>query len=183
MHMQTEAAIATDQRYPVGKFQRPEQVTTEQRENYLATLAGLPDALRAAVSGLSDAQLDTPYRDGGWTVRQLVHHVADSHEQMVGRMKLALTEDCPKVKTYDEAAWAALKDARTLPIELSLGILDGLHTRAVVVLRSLSESEWQRCFDHPEWGKIRLEQTLALYAWHSRHHVAHVTELRKRMGW
>jgi hypothetical protein len=109
--------------------------------------------------------------------------VADSHEQMVGRMKLALTEDCPKIKTYDEAAWAELKDARTLPIELSLGILDGLHVRAAVVLRSLSESEWQRSFEHPDWGKIRLEQTLALYAWHSRHHVAHVTELRKRRGW
>jgi len=181
--MQNEAALVTDPRYPVGKFQRPEQVTTEQRENYLATLAGLPDALREAVSGLNDAQLDTPYRDGGWTVRQLVHHVADSHEQMVGRMKLALTEDCPKIKTYDEAAWAELKDARTLPIELSLGILDGLYVRAAVVLRSLSESEWQRSFEHPDWGKIRLEQTLALYAWHSRHHVAHVTELRKRRGW
>jgi uncharacterized damage-inducible protein DinB len=179
----TEVKTQVDPRYPVGKFQRPDALTIEQREAHIATLAGLPEAMRQAVSGLSDAQLDTPYRNGGWTVRQLVHHVADSHEQMVGRMKLALTEDCPMVKTYDEAAWAELKDARTLPIELSLGILDGLHTRAVVVLRSLSEEQWQRCFSHPEWGKIKLEQTLALYAWHSRHHVAHVTELRKRMGW
>lgn len=181
--MQTAEAIATDPRYPVGRFQRPETLTTEQREQYLATLAGLPEALREAVSGLNDAQLDTPYRDGGWTVRQLVHHVADSHQQMVSRLKLALTEDCPPIKTYDEAAWAELKDSRTLPIELSLNILDGLHVRAVVLLRSLDEKQWQRSMQHPDWGNIRLEQVLALYEWHSRHHVAHVTELRKRMGW
>lgn len=176
-------AVATDPRYPVGKFQRPEKLTTEQREAYLAVLAGLPAALRQSVAGMNDKQLDTPYRDGGWTVRQLVHHVADSHQQMVARMKLTLTEDCPPVKTYDEAAWAELADSRTLPIELSLSILDALHTRAVVVLRSLSEEQWKLCMDHPDWGRIRLDQLLALYEWHSRHHVAHVTELRKRMAW
>src|SRR5277367_3149794 len=154
----------SDLRFPIGKFSYSGPLTAEQKAQHLDNIEQAPANLRAAVSGLNDAQLDTPYRDGGWTVRQLVHHVADSHGQMVGRLKMALTEDCPKIKTYDEAAWAELKDARTLPIELSLGILDGLHTRALVVLRSLSEVQWQRCFEHPEWGKVRWEQTLAQYA-------------------
>jgi hypothetical protein len=149
----------------------------------LATLAGLPDALRSAVAGLSEAQLDTPYRDGGWTVRQLVHHVADSHGQMVARVKLALTEESPTIKPYDEKAWAELEDTKTLPVEPSLAILDGLHLRLLVVLRGLSESQWERAYLHPERGPMTLTMTAALYAWHSRHHVAHVTELRKRMDW
>jgi hypothetical protein len=172
-----------DPRYPIGKFARPAQVRAEDREQYLATLSGLPDALRAAISGLNDAQQDTPYRDGGWTVRQLVHHVADSHTNMVVRVRLALTEDWPVIKPYDEAAWAKLEDARLLPIEWSLTILDGLHERLVVLLRGLPEIEWQREYVHPEGGRTTVEQAAALYDWHSRHHVAHVTALRKRMGW
>jgi uncharacterized damage-inducible protein DinB len=155
----------------------------EAREMQLSTLAELPEAMRAAVAGLNDPQLDTPYREGGWTVRQLVHHVADSHGQMAGRVKLALTEDNPTIKPYDEKGWAELPDARTLPVEPSLAILDGLHLRLLVILRSLSEEQWARTYVHPERGPMTLAQTLALYDWHSRHHVAHVTQLRKRMGW
>jgi uncharacterized damage-inducible protein DinB len=179
----SETTVTPDSRYPIGKPERHAAATLEAREMQLATLAELPDALRAAVAGLTDAQLDTPYREGGWTVRQLVHHVADSHGQMVGRIKMALTEDNPTIKPYDEKAWAELEDARTLPIEPSLAILDGLHLRLVLLLRGLSESQWARSFVHPERGPMTLAQTLALYDWHSRHHVAHVTELRKRMGW
>lgn len=182
--METAEVVQTaDPRYPIGKFRRPKAVSYEEREEHLAVLAGLPDALRAAVAGLNDAQLDTPYRDGGWTARQLVHHVADSHGQMAGRIKMALTEENPTIKPYAENLWAELEDARTLPIEPSLRILDGLHLRMNVVLRGLTEDEWQRTFMHPENGSFTLWQTAALYAWHSRHHVAHVTELRKRMDW
>jgi hypothetical protein len=179
----SETTVTSDPRYPVGKPARPEVIGAEQREQYLATLSGLPDALRAAVHGLSDAQLDTPYREGGWTVRQLVHHVADSHGQMAGRVRMALTEDSPTIKPYDEKGWAELEDARTLPVEPSLAILDGLHLRLNVLLRSVSEQQWQRSFVHPDRGPMTLAQAAALYEWHSRHHVAHVTELRRRMGW
>jgi hypothetical protein len=172
-----------DPRYPIGKHVRPTVVSAEDRERYLATLAGLPDALRAAVAGLSDAHLDTPYRDGGWTVRQVAHHVADSHTNMVVRIRLALTEDWPMIKGYDQSAWAKLEDARLLPVEWSLGILDGLHERLVVLLRGLSEHDWRRGYDHSENGRTTVEQAAALYDWHSRHHVAHITELRKRMNW
>ncbi len=177
------ATPTTDPRYPIGKFRRPTQVDAEQREQHLATLAGLPQALRAAVAGLNDAQLDTPYRDGGWTVRQVVHHVADSHMNMSTRVRLALTEEWPVIKPYDEAAWARLEDARLLPVEWSLTILDGLHERLVVLLRGLAEDQWQRGYAHPENGRTTLEQAAALYDWHSRHHVAHITALRQRMGW
>ena len=173
----------TDAKYPIGKPEREAAANTQVREGQLSTLAGLPDAMRAAVDGLSDEQLDTPYREGGWTVRQVVHHVADSHGQMVGRVKMALTEDNPTIKPYDEKGWAQLADSRTLPVEPSLAILDGLHLRLLLVLRGLSEAQWGRAYLHPERGPMTLAQTLALYDWHSRHHVAHVTQLRKRMGW
>jgi len=139
--------------------------------------------LRSAVAGLDDFQLDTAYRDGGWTVRQLVHHVADSHMNAYVRIRLALTEDWPTIKPYAESRWAELADAKTLPVEVSLALLEALHRRWVVLLKSLGEEDWQRGYMHPENGRQALGTVIALYSWHSRHHTAHVTELRKRMSW
>jgi hypothetical protein len=171
-----------DLRYPIGKFQRPSSVTPDQRKAYIDTLAAAPDRFRDAVRGLSDEQLDTPYREGGWTVRQVCHHVADSHMNSFIRFRLALTEDEPTVKPYDEAKWALLADA-ALPVEPSLCLLSCLHHRMVVMLRSLSDADFSRTFRHPENGPMDLNTNLALYAWHSRHHEAHITGLRDRMGW
>jgi len=139
--------------------------------------------LRKEVENLSDEQLNTPYREGGWTIRQVVHHLPDSHLNSYVRFKLALTEDNPKVKTYEEHLWAELKDTFETPIEVSLNLINSLHKRWVVLLKSLSDEQFERTFNHPEWGNIPLDKTLALYAWHSRHHLAHITELKKRMNW
>jgi hypothetical protein len=172
-----------DLRYPVGEFQFPESVTAPELATFIDQIAETPGHMRTAVAGLSDSQLDTPYRPGGWTVRQLAHHVPDSHINSYTRFRLALTEDEPVIKPYEEARWAELADARTLPIEPSLVLLESLHARWVPLLRSLSEPEWKRTFRHPELGLVRLEQNAALYAWHGRHHVAHITALRKRLTW
>jgi uncharacterized damage-inducible protein DinB len=153
------------------------------RSANMQTLRLLPVRLRAAVSGLSDAQLDTPYREGGWTARQVVHHVADSHANCYIRFKLALTEDWPTVKPYDEAAWANLADSRWLPVEVSLAMIEALHGRWVGLLESLSDEDFQKGFEHPELGRQNLAKVLALYDWHSRHHTAHITHLRARQGW
>ncbi len=177
------AVEAADPRYPLGPFTPLETITPDDRKEAIRALSEMPGMLREAIRPLNKEQINTPYREGGWTVRQLVHHVADSHGQMAGRVKLALTEDNPTIKPYDEKGWAELPDARTLPVEPSLAILDGLHLRLLVILRSLSEEQWARTYVHPERGPMTLAQTLALYDWHSRHHVAHVTQLRKRMGW
>jgi hypothetical protein len=171
-----------DLRYPIGKFQRPETVTPELREQWIDTLAAAPSRFSEAVRGLSDEQLDTPYRDGGWTVRQVCHHIADSHMNSFIRFRLALTEDEPTIKPYDEAAWALLADNR-LPVDTSLCLLNCLHHRFVVMLRSLSEVQFARKLRHPEMGTFDLGTNLGLYAWHSRHHEAHITGLRQRMGW
>jgi hypothetical protein len=171
-----------DPRFPVGKFRRAE-VNLADPASYVAAIAALPDDLCAAVAGLTDAQLDIPYRDAGWTVRQLVHHLADSHMNAYVRIRLALTADWPTIIPYDEKLWAELPDARTAPIELSLAILEGLHARWVLLLRSLTTDQWQRGYVHPQNGRQTLAEAAALYAWHCRHHVAHITELRKRMGW
>jgi hypothetical protein len=171
-----------DQAYPIGQFSFPDSTTAEERVAWIREIARASDDLRAAVTGLSAQQLDTPYRPGGWTVRQVAHHVPDSHMNAYIRFKLALTEDLPIVKPYDEARWAVLRDT-TLPIEPSLDLLDALHQRWVGLLESMSDSDFLRAFVHPELGILRLDQWLAQYAWHGRHHVAHVTELRKRMGW
>jgi len=171
--------VPSTHRYPIGKF----SAASADRERDIAVIAELPSSLRSAVAGLDDSQLDTPYRDGGWTVRQLVHHVADSHMNAYVRMRLALTEDWPNIKPYEEARWAELADARNLPVEASLSLLDALHRRWVVLLKSLSEADWQRGYVHPENGRQALGTVIALYSWHSRHHTAHVTELRKRRGW
>ncbi|MCU0618497.1 MAG: putative metal-dependent hydrolase [Gemmatimonadaceae bacterium] len=174
---------ATDPRYPIGRFARPASLTAAETAAAIDALAALPDALRVAVDALDEAQLDTPYRDGGWTVRQLVHHVADSHTHMALRVRFALTVDEPTIMPYDENAWVALADASTLAVEPSLRIVEGTHARLVALLRALPASAFARRFLHPERGPMRLDETAALYAWHGRHHVAHVTALRERMGW
>ncbi len=179
-----QTRAANDLRYPVGKFQPPATVTAEDRAQYIGAIAELAGQLRTAVAGLSESQLDTPYREGGWTVRQVIHHLADSHMNSFVRFKLALTENVPTVKPYHEGAWADTADSRHMPVEPSLDLIDGLHKRWVVLLRSLSDQELQRTFTHPERGtQMRLDLTLALYAWHCRHHLAHITSLRDRMAW
>lgn len=172
----------SDPRFPIGKFQYDGPLTPLQRQEFLTNIEQTPARLRAAISGLSDKQLDTPYRDGGWTVRQVAHHVPDSHMNAYIRFKLALTEDEPTIKPYMEGLWAELSDSKAPP-EVSLVLLDCIHQRWMMVLRSLSDADWKRTFRHPELGLIPLEKNLALYSWHGRHHVAHVTSLRERMGW
>ena len=174
--------MEADLRYPIGKFQPAENVTHIQRRAFIDAIAETPKKLKAAVSGLDEHQLDTPYRPGGWTVRQVVHHVPDSHMNSYVRFKLALTEDEPTIKPYDEARWAELADAKT-PVETSLLLLESLHKRWVLLLNSLTPSDWQRKFRHPERGTVTLENNLQLYAWHGRHHVAHITALRDRNDW
>ncbi len=171
-----------DLRYPIGRFRSPAAPPSDLRPAQIDTLRQLPEQLRIAVKGLSDTQLDTPYRDGGWTVRQLVHHIADSHINSYVRFKLALTEDWPTIKPYDEAAWALLPDS-VQPIEPSLVLIASLHDRWVALLESMSDADFQKGFNHPERGRQDLATTLALYDWHSRHHTAHITSLRARQGW
>jgi len=172
-----------DLQYPVGRFAWPDAVSLDDRRRYIDEIEQTPKNMRAAVAGLSDQQIDTPYRPGGWTLRQVVHHMPDSHLNSYVRFRLALTEDEPTIKPYDEARWAELADARTAPVELSLTLLDSLHKRWVLLLRSLSAADCAKKFRHPELGEVTLEKNLALYAWHGRHHVAHITSLRERMGW
>ena len=172
----------TDPRYPIGKFSYNGPLTAEQRQQFLNDIEQTPSKLRAAVSGLSEQQLNTPYREGGWTVRQLAHHVPDSHMNSYIRFKLALTEDNPVIKPYEERLWAELADSK-LPIEGSLVLLERLHERWVALLKSMDEAAWKRSFKHPALGDMPLPTALALYAWHGNHHVAHVTALRERMAW
>ncbi len=172
-----------DLRYPIGKFAFPKEATAAERRQWIEEIAEAPAQLRAAIAGLNDRQLDTPYRDGGWTVRQVIHHVPDSHMNSYVRFKLALTESEPTVKPYDEAAWARLADSADTPVEVSLAMLDALHQRWVRLMSSLDEQGWKRPFRHPEIGPVTLEQNLALYAWHGKHHTAHITGLRARNGW
>ena len=173
----------TDLRYPIGKFKFEGPTTPQQKEEQLNQIEQAPIRLRAAVKGLSDQQLDTPYRPEGWTVRQVVHHVPDSHLNAYVRYKLALTEDEPTIKPYAEDRWARLADTQATPVEVSLAMLDSLHDRWTRLLRSLQAEDWKRSFRHPELGLVSLEKNLALYAWHGRHHVAHITALRERNGW
>ena len=173
----------TDIRYPIGKFHFDGPLTAHQKHAAFDDIVTAPANLRDAIKGLSEAQLDTPYRPGGWTVRQVVHHLPDSHLNSYVRFKLALTEDEPTIKPYAEDRWAELADTKATPVEVSLTMLDALHDRWVRLLRSLSPEEWERTFRHPELGAMTLEKTLALYAWHGRHHVSHITSLRDREGW
>jgi uncharacterized damage-inducible protein DinB len=172
-----------DPRYPVGKYQAPADVSPAQRAEAIREIAAAPQKFRAAVNGLSDAQLDTPYRDGGWTVRQVVHHLADSHMNAYIRWRLALTETEPTIKPYEESAWAKLEDAAHAPVEVSLQLLEPLHERWVRLLHSVKDHEFARTFRHPDHGVRTLDWMLFLYAWHGNHHTAHITELRKQKGW
>jgi hypothetical protein len=173
-----------DPRYPIGPFIYSGPQSPVQRTECIERIAAMPAALRHAASALTDAQLDTPYRDGGWTVRQVIHHVPDSHLNAYTRFRLALTEPTPTIRPYMEHRWAELTDARGGPIEISLALLEALHRRWVLLLRSLQTEDWELNFLHPEHGREwSLDETLAMYAWHGEHHTAHITRLRDRMGW
>ena len=172
-----------DLRFPIGKFTPPASSMAGVRAAHIETLRRLPERLRAAVAGLSDQQLDTPYRQDGWSLRQVVHHVADSHVNAYIRVKLALTEDWPVIKPYDEAAWAELNDSRWLPIAGSLDFIEALHGRWVATFESMTDEDFRRGHNHPINGKTNLATALALYDWHSRHHTAHLTAMRIRQGW
>ena len=172
-----------DLQYPVGRFDKTGSIPAGGRAPLIASLAEVPVRFRKAVESLSDKQLDTPYREGGWTVRQVSHHVPDSHMNAYIRVKWGLTEDAPAIKTYDEKLWSELPDARTAPIGASLQILSAIHERWDFLLRSMTDKDFARTIKHPEWGEIDLNTLLRLYEWHGRHHIAHVTNLRQRMGW
>jgi len=172
-----------DLSYPIGKFKPEPEITEARRRQFIDEIAAAPAALREAVMGLSKEQLDTPYRPGGWTVRQVAHHIPDSHMNAYIRFRLALTENEPTIKPYEQQLWAELPDAKTADIEMSLKLFEGLHQRWVLLLRAMKPEDFQRKFNHPENGISALERTLQLYAWHGKHHIAHITSLRKRMGW
>jgi hypothetical protein len=172
-----------DLRYPIGKFNFAAPLSDSEREACIARIEEAPANMRAAVAGLDQEQLDTPYRPEGWTVRQVVHHVPESHLNSYIRFKLALTEDEPTIKPYFEDRWAELEDAQTAPIELSLDLLDSVHGRWLWFLRTLKPQDFQRTFRHPELGLVSLDKNVALYAWHGQHHVAQINSLRERMGW
>jgi uncharacterized damage-inducible protein DinB len=175
-------ASEQDLRYPIGPSDTTSPLSAGERAQRIHAIAATPAQLRLAVAGLSDEQLDTPYRPGGWTVRQTVHHVADSHMNAFVRFRLGLTEDNPTIKPYDEKAWSELPDMR-LPVEVSLRLLDGLHERMVHMLRSLPSSSFQRQIFHPENGPMTIDALLSMYAWHGPHHTAHIRGLRQRRGW
>jgi hypothetical protein len=174
---------ALDLRYPVGKHQWKGKLNDAERAELISQIAAAPARLREAIGGLTPEQLDTPYRPEGWTVRQVVHHLPDSHLNSYIRFKLALTEDQPTIKPYDEVLWAQLPDSRDTPVDISLNLLEALHARWVVLLRSMSAVDFARTLNHPELGVLNLDRVLSIYGWHSRHHVAHITSLRERMGW
>ena len=173
-----------DARYPIGQFDRRDTLTATERKTMIDQIAVAPERLRAAVASLDATQLDTTYRDGGWTLRQVAHHIPDSHLNGYTRLKLALTEENPTVRAYDESQWAKLSDVRDTPVETSLALLESLHDRWVRLLRSLTEKDFKRTFRHPEHnGTMTIDSLLGLYSWHGRHHVAHITSTRERMGW
>jgi hypothetical protein len=174
--------MSQDLRYPIGEFDRNFELSPEARRERIQTLRDLPATLASAVNGLTEKQLDSEYRPGGWTVRQVAHHVPDSHANALIRFKLALTEDAPTIRPYYEDRWAELGDAK-LPVDVSLKLIEGIHERWTALLESMSEDDYQRKVIHPESGEWTLDGFLALYDWHSKHHVAHITSLRERMGW
>jgi uncharacterized damage-inducible protein DinB len=169
--------------FPIGSWSRPVTLTEAEQQRALQQLAAQPEALRRAVDGLTDDKLDTPYRPGGWTVRQVVHHVADSHLNMYIRVKLALTEDNPTIKPYDQDAWVKLADVREVPVDVSIGMFEALQRRVIAVLDAATVEERRRGLIHPENGRMTIEQLMSLYAWHGDHHVAHIMRLRERSGW
>ena len=176
--------MSNDPRYPIGPFQRRDELSEGEREQLLADIEATPARMRAAVAGLTGEQLDTPYREGGWTLRQVVHHVPDSHLNAYCRLKLALTEEQPVIRPYDESLWAKLDDSRSTPVEVSLTLLESLHARWMVLFRSMKPEDFRRTLKHPEHdGTPTLDWLVAMYAWHGRHHVGHITSTRERMGW
>ncbi len=183
MSTSTGSDPSLELRYPIGKFQAPERLDAQNRVSWIEQIDLLPSKLRAAVEGLDDFQLDSSYRPGGWTVRQVVHHLPDSHINSYCRFRFALTEDSPAIKSYDESAWAKLPDARSAPVALSLSLLQALHGRWVALLRSMTDADFARTFQHPELGPFPLGKALALYAWHGDHHLAQINALRSREHW
>jgi uncharacterized damage-inducible protein DinB len=176
--------MASDPRYPVGPFQRRDELSADERRTMLDEIAATPARMREAIAGLSNEQLDTPYREGGWTVRQVVHHVPDSHLNAYIRLKLALTESEPVIRPYDESTWAELPDSRDTPIDVSLSLLESLHARWITLFRSMQPEDFRRTLRHPEHdGVLTVDWLVAMYAWHGRHHTSHITSLRERMGW
>ena len=169
--------------YPIGKGELEGAITSEKRDGWIKDLEDTPKLLREAVEGLSDKQLDTNYRDGGWTIRQIVHHLTDSNINSYVRFKLAVTEDQPTIKTWEQSVWAVLKDATSMPVSVSLNLLDGLHQRWVFFLKSLTEVDMKKTFIHPEGGVMTVEENIWNYSWHSRHHIAQITATRERKGW
>ncbi len=167
-------------RFPIGEFQRPDRLSVEDRAAAISRIEAMPATLRRALAGMSDAQLDSTYREGSWTLRQVVHHLADSHVNSYTRFRLALTEKHPTIKPYDEAKWAELEDARAMPVEVSLTLLDSLHVRWIRMLRSLDPSDFERTINHPESGTMSIDQLLAMYAWHGDHHIAHINLARSK---
>ena len=175
--------MSSDLRYPIGEFTASDAISPADRSYWIDQLRALPGQVRDAAGNLSEEQLDTPYRPGGWTVRQVIHHLADSHMNALLRIKLALTEDEPVIKPYEEALWAELPDSLTPAPEVSLKMLEGIHARMVLLFRNFKPSDWERAYMHPVNGKTRLDRHLGLYAWHGRHHLAHITSLSRRMDW
>lgn len=173
-----------DLRYPIGHFTYNGEISIEQIEHWIKDIEQLPNELKKAIDGLSDNQLDTPYREGGWTIRQVIHHLSDSHMNSIIRFKLTLTEEEPTIRPYFEDRWADLNDYIETPIQTSLSLLESLHARWVILLRLLNSSDYKRAFIHPESNqKVQLDYNLGIYSWHGKHHVAHITTLRERMGW
>lgn len=171
-------------KYPIGKFEKPKEITGEMWKKYISDIDTFPSRLKKEVEQLSDQQLDTVYRTGGWTIRQVVNHCADSHMNSLTRLKLALTEDNPIIKPYIEALWAELPDSKTMPIHPALKMLEGIHERWALLLNNLKDAELKRTFIHPQSGKqFQLDENTALYAWHCNHHLAHITNLKKNKGW
>jgi hypothetical protein len=178
-----ESAVLQDLRYPIGRYSPPAVITPAMRESYISSLAAAPAALRAAVEGLDSSQLETPYREDGWSVAQVTHHLADSHANAYVRVRLALTEDAPTIKPFDEDRWAQLADAKGVDIARSVELFDALHHRLVNLLRSLAPADFERVYVHPERAAMTVDRTAALYSWHGAHHTAHITGLRRRLGW
>jgi uncharacterized damage-inducible protein DinB len=172
-----------DVQYPIGKFSEDPNVTPEKRQKWIAEVEQAPSVFRRAVAGLTQAQLDTPYREGGWTVRQVIHHMADSHLQSVIRFRLALTEDNPAISGYDPAKWAELPDAKIGPVEVSLALFEAIHGRWILLLHAMNPADFRKTFSRPDGQVITLDRLLQTYAWHGKHHAAHITGLRERMGW
>lgn len=174
--------MSEDLRFPIGEFSSDFESTGALRQSFIQTIEELPNKLRKAIEGLTDGQLDTRYRPGGWTVRQVVHHIADSHLNSFCRFKLAMTEDCPTIRAFREDRWAELPDSQ-LPVDPSLKIIEGVHARWAAMLNSMDSEDFARTLDHPESGEWNLDKFLGLYDWHSKHHTAHITRLRERNGW